>query len=248
MQSRRRSASYADRQWLQRSAYDNRKEIFSACQSLSCCFKRRSLTDDSASCRCWNPTDSLVIPTAAKSLAKEQVGCSSPHACAIKKSLGAANTAAHHCGGDSPAAWPKSLPRGRAGSLSMVALAAPLAMTRFFLGGASALAESAAGLTFGTFGAAVSAGSGVSSGAGAGVAATGASAGSGVLSDAGAGVAATAASAGSGVSSGAGAGVAATASTAASGVMSGAGRVERTCIGLEREGFGRSDSLMLNGN
>src|SRR6185295_3312633 len=115
MQSRRRSASYADRQWLQRSAYDNRKEIFNACQSLSCCFKRRSLTDDSASCRCWNPTDSLDRPAGgndpdrqavvggvslptfsrakfkisvlsdAESLAKEQVGRSSPHACAIKK-------------------------------------------------------------------------------------------------------------------------------------------------------------------
>jgi hypothetical protein len=106
-------------------------------------------------------------------------------------------------GGISPAAWPKSLSRGRASSVPVIAPAAPagpVAVTRFFSGGASALAGPAAGLTFGrtsganwAFGAAASADSGVTSGAGA----VGA---------------------------------------------------ERTCSGLGREGFGRSDSLVLNGN
>ena len=106
-------------------------------------------------------------------------------------------------------------------------------MTRFFLGGASALAGPAAGSTFRrtsgadwAFGAAPSLGSGVTSGAGAGVAATVSSLGLGVTSGAGAGVAATASSLGSGVTSGAGAGVAATARGWAQAFMSGAGAGE----------------------
>ena len=162
-------------------------------------------------------------------------GRSSPHARAIKKSSSAANTMAHHWGANSPADCPKSRSGGRARSLPVIAPAAPVgpvAVTRFFLGGASALARPAAGSTFPrtsgadwAFGAAPSLGSGATSDAGAGVAATASSLGSGATSGAGAGVAATASSLGSGVTSGAGAGV---------GV--------RTCNALGREGFGRSNS------